>query len=247
MERYDDYDEFAWVYNRSLGPEAIERSLSAIERLLLCHLTKGANVLDLCCGTGQLAGALVERGFKVSGIDGSNEMLRHARDNAPRADFVLDDARSFELSPRFHAVVSAFDSLNHVMHLEELCAVFRNVYACLQGGGYFLMDLNMDEGYRARWRGCATLIDEDYVCIIRPSYDERARIGRASLTIFRPEQETWRRSDVDLTQRCYSMEELNAGLTQAGFENIQTFDALNDLELAGGIGRTYFLVQKLTE
>ncbi len=39
-------------------------------------------VLDLCCGTGQLAGYFLERGYRVVGIDLSEHMLRYARENA---------------------------------------------------------------------------------------------------------------------------------------------------------------------
>jgi len=244
LKRYDDYDAFAWVYNRSLGPDSTNRFYAVIERLLLKRLSPGAHVLDLCCGTGQLAQALSERGFDVAGIDGSGEMLRYARANAPRAAFELNDARHFDRLPTYQGVIAAFDSLNHVMHFDELCQVFRNVYGCLLDGGYFLMDLNLDAGYRARWLGCSVLTEEDYVCIIRPTYDESSGIGQAAITLFRSVQETWDRTDLELTQRCYSVEELETGLVQAGFQNIQTFDALNDLSLTGGIGRAYFLAEK---
>ena len=42
-------------------------------------------MLDLCCGTGLLAGELVARGYRVVGVDASEAMLALARDaSAPR-------------------------------------------------------------------------------------------------------------------------------------------------------------------
>ena len=38
-------------------------------------------VLDLCCGTGQLALYFLEKGYRVVGIDLSEHMLRYAREN----------------------------------------------------------------------------------------------------------------------------------------------------------------------
>ena len=41
----------------------------------------GSRVLDLPCGTGRMTRILVERGYKVTGADGSEAMLGHAREN----------------------------------------------------------------------------------------------------------------------------------------------------------------------
>jgi ubiquinone/menaquinone biosynthesis C-methylase UbiE len=46
---------------------------------LLAHAPPGGTVLDVACGTGRFLGPLLERGYQVSGIDVSPEMLAHAR------------------------------------------------------------------------------------------------------------------------------------------------------------------------
>src|SRR5262245_41485292 len=125
---YSDYDRFAWFYNRYWGGEFSRPALSIYNVILFPHLTPGCRVLDLCCGTGQIAAGLIEHGFQVTGIDGSEAMLKFARENAPQAQFVHADARSFDLPKEYEAVLSAFDSLNHIMELEQLIAVFRRVH-----------------------------------------------------------------------------------------------------------------------
>ena len=76
--RYSDYDRFAWVYDRHWGSG--ERRLPALERLMLRHLASDARILDLCCGTGHGTQVLLQRGYRVDGLDGSEEMIRFARD-----------------------------------------------------------------------------------------------------------------------------------------------------------------------
>lgn len=89
MGRYTDYDAFAWLYNRHWGPDSARRFLPVLERWLLPYLPPRARILDLCCGTGQLAQALAQRGYLVTGIDGSEEMIRFARANAPDVEFLI--------------------------------------------------------------------------------------------------------------------------------------------------------------
>ena len=135
-ERYSAYDAFAALYDQRWGRFA-GKLLPDVEERVLCHVPNEARILDLCCGTGSLAALLSERGYAVTGVDGSSEMLAFARKNAPNAELVLADARSFTVSTRCHAAVSLFDSLNHVMSLDQLGAVFRNVFAALQPPGLF--------------------------------------------------------------------------------------------------------------
>jgi len=147
--RYTGYDPFAQMYNESWGPKFCQKGLPLLEKLLLQHLPQEAHILDLCCGTGQIAQQLLTKGYRVTGLDGSEAMLHYARENAPTGQFILGDARLFEFPPTFHAVISTNATFNHVMNLEELKSVFHNVYAALLDNGFFLFDLNMEADYIA--------------------------------------------------------------------------------------------------
>jgi 2-polyprenyl-3-methyl-5-hydroxy-6-metoxy-1,4-benzoquinol methylase len=71
MKRFEDYDPFAWLYAKHWG-EAFHRAVrEPLNSVLLAHLPQRAKVLDLCCGDGRLTAFLVERGFRVTGLDGS--------------------------------------------------------------------------------------------------------------------------------------------------------------------------------
>ena len=171
MERFDTYDPFAGIYNRHWGYFA-EKIYPILDHLVLRHLPPGCAVLDLCCGTGQLAAVLTDKGFATTGVDGSEGMIEIARRNAPDVAFFVQDARSISLNRQFSAVFSTFDSLNHVMSLDELEQVFRNVHAVLEDGGHFEFDLNMEEAYVSRWRGSFGIVEDDHVCVARSSRDE---------------------------------------------------------------------------
>ncbi len=181
---YSDYDPFARVYNQHWGSHFIPLIMPILESQVLTHLPNKAAILDLCCGTGQLARTLGERGYRVTGLDGSSEMLRYARENAPAAALINEDARAFSLPETFQAVLSTFCSLNHILKLEELASVFANVFASLKPEGIFLFDLLMEAGYRADWNRDPSIVEEDHVCIIRESYNQAEGLAHFYATIF---------------------------------------------------------------
>ena len=79
-------------------------------------------------------------------------MLRYAKENAPGAEFIPEDARNFKLPPVYDGVFSTFDSLNHVMTIDELQAVFNNVNECLVKGGIFIFDLTTERHFETHLR-----------------------------------------------------------------------------------------------
>jgi SAM-dependent methyltransferase len=236
-----DYDPFAWVYNKHWGGFS-QKLVPVVESLVLNHTPRLARVLDLCCGTGQLACALQARGYEVTGVDASSEMIRLARVNAPDCRFLVEDARAFTVSREFDAVFSVYDSLNHIVSIRDLRSVFRRVHGALRVGGHFLFDLNMEEGFRERWRGSHGIVEEDHVCVVRTRYDAAARRGEAAITLFRREDE-WSRRDLVLIQRCYEEEEVTTALEGEGLTDVRVLDARRDLEMPD-IGRSFFLCSK---
>jgi 2-polyprenyl-3-methyl-5-hydroxy-6-metoxy-1,4-benzoquinol methylase len=78
------------------------------------------SVLDLGCGTSQLAVHFLEQGYRVVGLELSEPMLAWACENtrshlaSGQARFIQEDASHFTLGERFGLVVSTFDTLNHL-------------------------------------------------------------------------------------------------------------------------------------
>jgi SAM-dependent methyltransferase len=114
------YDGFGWFYDRFWGGAYHDAVLDLMRKVLFPALPPAAGILDLCCGTGHLTRLLAGYGYRLTGIDNSRDMLDYARHNVPEANFLLADARSFQFAPRFHAAVSTFDSLNHLLAPEDL-------------------------------------------------------------------------------------------------------------------------------
>jgi SAM-dependent methyltransferase len=218
-----------------------------LDDLLLRDLRAGAHILDLCCGTGQLLQQLSERGYRMTGVDGSEHMLEFARSNAPSAALILADARDFILPQPVDAVVSTSDSLNHLTEPQSLLSAFRCVHRALVEGGRFVFDMNTEEKYRLRWIGSYGIVDDDQACIVHASYDRSDRMARFDATLFfqtENKTSTWRREDLAIFSRCYSEEEVSAALADAGFGDVTVYDWQRDLSPDGEPDKFFVVARK---
>ena len=247
MKRYSDYDNFAWLYNQEWTAFG-ENVFPALKIIAGDNLPDGSRILDLCCGTGQLAKVLTQNGYLVTGIDGSEEMLHYAKENAPVAEFISSDARAFKLPPVYNAIFSTFDSLNHIMTLDELLAVFKNVYKCLVNGGIFIFDMTTKYHFEIRARTFNQFTEKpDYLFTQRGDYDEKNKTREVYFTLFQPEGKYWKRSNIILHQTWYPCEDVKAALEKAGFTGIKAHSFNQQRELVEGTDdteRVFFLAEK---
>jgi SAM-dependent methyltransferase len=219
--------------------------MPALQHLLFPALSPGARVLDLCCGTGNLAKQLASRGYAVTGVDASGEMLRIAREHVPEAVFLQTDAADFTLESPVDAAVCVFDSLNHLVDPGQLEGAFRSVCAALVHGGCFIFDVNTSLAYGERWNGSACEVEADHAFFLRGGFDHETRIGHTQITMFRL-LDGWQRSDVEMRQRPWEGCEIESALRAAGFGPVQSYRPVEDLGLTGprAIGRVYFRTYK---
>ena len=190
--RYTDYDTWAWLYNETMGPDYSQTQLKFLRQFLLPHLPRNAAILDLCCGTGQLIQPLMAAGYQVTGLDGSAEMLTYARQNAPQAIYLLEDARHFHLPEQFDGVFSTSASLNHIMTLADLTQVFGNVYQSLRPGGRLVFDLNHPAQMQKWWRN--RIVEGEiiarYAWRLTPEYHPATAEGAFHVEIFQAQPPT---------------------------------------------------------
>jgi SAM-dependent methyltransferase len=241
------YDDFAWFYNRYWNEEFHSLAFPILERIWLAHTGPRARILDVCCGTGYLAGLLVARGYNVTGIDASATMIEYARENVPSAEFRVSDAARFRLPAEFDAAVSTFDSLNHILTPAELQDAFRHTAAALKRGAPFAFDMLLEEAYQTHWGESFALVRDDHLLTITGAgYDFRSRRACCRITMFRMLEGVWRRSDVEIQERCYTPGEIDEALRHAGFGEIFSC-AARDLGMAGdlGVGRTFYVATKV--
>ncbi|GAB6929325.1 class I SAM-dependent methyltransferase [Paenibacillus sp. JCM 10914] len=91
----------------------------------------GEHILDLGCGTGDLAYEISASGARVTGMDASHEMIESAAAKYPSLTFIPEDGQNFTTATQYDAVFS--NAALHWMRNAE--GVIRSVHAALKPGG----------------------------------------------------------------------------------------------------------------
>jgi SAM-dependent methyltransferase len=109
----------------------------AIDHLLdAAGANRDLKVLDLCCGQGNVAEALLRRGSHVVGVDFSPAMLAFARKRARNATFIEADAQDLPFDDaEFDIVVSNLG----VCHVPDQPRALTEARRVLRSGGKFAM------------------------------------------------------------------------------------------------------------
>jgi SAM-dependent methyltransferase len=81
-------------------------------------------ILDIGCGTGRHALELTRRGYKITGVDLSDAMLKRAREKAIEQDLIIDfqrvDARRMKFSTEFDLVIMLCEGAFPLMETDEM-------------------------------------------------------------------------------------------------------------------------------
>ena len=80
VRQVEAYSRLAGLYDEIVIDPCHDRWASFLHELWSADSDGVRSVLDLCCGTGLLAGELIERGYRVVGVDASEAMLALARE-----------------------------------------------------------------------------------------------------------------------------------------------------------------------
>lgn len=101
----------------------------------------GSRFLDVACGRGRHAINLHEYGFRVTGIDLSENSIAEANKyNSNTLDFFVWDIRQPLPVSGFDYALNLFTSFGYFDTLEEHIQTIRNICQSMNPGGYFVLD-----------------------------------------------------------------------------------------------------------
>jgi len=146
----DSYEEIAGDYaERWLKSDPV-----LVQRAIFSAHLPGPRVLDVGCGPGRDALALIQLGHEVTGIDLSRSFVKIARQTAPQALFLEMDMRRLAFAPESFDGIWACASFLHVPRREALRTAW-GFSRLLKPGGILYLSVKegteeMEEGFDER-------------------------------------------------------------------------------------------------
>lgn len=228
------YNQMAYSYDRLMEdmpyPEWIEFAQAGWERYNVSPRT----VVDLGCGTGNIAIPLAQSGLDVIGIDISESMLAVASRKLEQQNqtaskggtvrWLHQDIREWELPEPMDAAISFCDCLNYLLEEDEIIQAFRRTYNGLKPGGLFLFDMHHPNLFRRYWDEQPFLFNEDDIAYIWTcDLNERRMEIDHEITIFARADdagEMFHRIEENHVQRAYDPDWVADELQRAGFIDI---------------------------
>jgi ubiquinone/menaquinone biosynthesis C-methylase UbiE len=129
-------------YDSSLSAEYVDQYYGKVKDLVSQHMkSSGTSVLDLCCGTGVVAGLLTDLpGVTYVGIDINQRFLQRAREKTtgcPHFKFIASDAVALAVKNEFE-IILLINAYHHFQnHLKS--AVLHNASALLSATGVMIV------------------------------------------------------------------------------------------------------------
>ena len=206
------------------------------------------SIVDLACGTGSLTVRLAQKGYKVMGVDLSEDMLTVASQKAWDLDlqipFVRQPLEKLYLHRGVDLAVCGLDSLDYITDPACCKRAIERIYKALNPGGCFIFDVNTPEKLRAMDGQVFLDENEDTFCVWRGEFDEQTNICSYGMDLFRRQEKGWQRSFEEHQEYAYSAAQLVGYLKDAGFTRIEVFGDRRLEPPAEGEQRIYLKARK---
>ncbi len=213
MNNAQGYGAIAHIYDIFNGDVDYESWADFAEECFERFLPKKPElVLDLACGTGILTAILAERGYDMTGIDLSPEMLSVARESCHEdVLLLLQDITSFELYGTVGATLCSLDSLNHLTKKGQLEKCFSLVHNYLDPDGIFIFDMNTPTRFEKEYGKNSYQLEAEtedgraVFCNWQNDYSEKRGICRFYLSVFTERnagEELYARRDEEWQEKC---------------------------------------------
>lgn len=222
------YDARFSGYARSVGHKIIEFYEDRVSR-------SPDSVLDLCCGTGQLASLFLKRGYFVTGVDKSPQMLGFAKSNNEpfvekgQARFIESDITNFKIEGNFGLVVATNNAVNLLGSIEEVRKCLRTIFPVLRDDGFLIFDLSTGSN-GLYWNDIVVEEWPNGLTVTRSIYDQSTNKAYSKTSGFvRTEGEFFERVSNTITTTFFKLVDIENLLNGEGWEEVY-FTSRNDLD-----------------
>ena len=250
------YDLLAPVYDEINKEVDYSRWADFIEKII--ERNKGFSeenlILDLGCGTGKMTLELARRGYDMTGVDSSSEMLDKASSEAEKEGlknilWLLQDMREFELYGTVGVTVSCLDCMNHLVSASDFKKCLMLVHNYLVPDGLFIFDVNGRGKFRTVYADNSYVFEnESSMCIWQNSYNDRSGICDFYITLFSENGDgSYDRADEVQREKMYTLKSIKKMLSESNFDIVGAYSDFNFTEASDESHRIYVVAKCIKE
>ncbi|VVC74851.1 hypothetical protein AQUSIP_01250 [Aquicella siphonis] len=139
---YEAYEEIVDWFDGARTKTLME---SEYLDLIVKSVPANGSVLDLGCGTGEpIAQFFIDKGFKITGVDGSKKMIELCKKRFPAEQWIVSDMREINIQKRFD-VILAWHSFFH-LDQDSQRKMFKIFETHIKPGGILAFTSGEEEG-----------------------------------------------------------------------------------------------------
>ncbi len=231
------YDDLAPLYHLLFQDwdSSVARQGNELSRIIKAEWPDASKVLDVSCGIGTQAIGLAKSGYTVVGSDLSADAIMRARREASRLDVVVAFSESDMRNAHAHhgsgfdVVISADNSLPHLLTDEEILLALQEMRACAGTGGGCLItvrDYELEKRDRHLVKPYRTRIENGKRYLPLQVWDFESDHYDMSLFIVEEELASRRVVTHVMRSRYYAIPitRLLELMRQTGFQNVRRID-----------------------
>lgn len=221
------FENYARKYDQENFVQGTLGECDFIEKEICCN--KNLKILDIGCGTGRHSIELTRRGYKVTGVDLSDDQLARAREKALEAgldiNFQKQDARNLPFNDDFDLALMLCEGGFPLMETDEMnFEILKSASRSLREGGKFIFTtLNgLFPIFNSIEEFCQSASAEGNALYRKNSFDIMT-FRDHNVTIV--EDDNGNKKELVCSERYYVPSEITWMLKSLGFRNIDIFGA----------------------
>lgn len=228
----NSYSDFAYIYDSLMHRDInYEKWADYIENLFDMYGVSPNLVCDLACGTGNITIPLARRGYDMTGVDVSPDMLNIARSKAEGLNilFLNQSITNLDLYGTMGAFLCMIDGINYILPPKSLLQMFMRIKKCfMDKNAVFIFDISTEHKLK-NIIGSNTFVHcgREIFYTWQNRYIESKKLSDMFLTFFVKNGVKYSRFEERHLQRAYSAKELTAIIKKAGFSTVDTYDELS--------------------
>jgi len=253
MEKIPNYSLLAPLYDKLMEDVDYESWADYIDEIIQEHHPFAEKVLELACGTGNLALSLDEFGYyDILATDLSPEMIQVAKkkldDHNSDVQFQTLDFLNIDLNGKFDVIFSVFDSVNYLSSGDEILKMLEESKSILKSDGLLIFDfstpvnsfqavdyLNNDQAEVGRFRFFRTSEYDPELQIHTNSF-KIEELSEDKTKVLKTSREVHR-------QKIYSLDEMLSILKQTSYHLVAKYEDFDLLDANENSARITVVLQ----